>query len=318
MTLAGFASDESTMASTIMYELLGRRWVWPYITTTEVIEIEPGQNYIYLSGRPVTSILSITTNVDSYTQLKHTLTNNHRVRLYFPYAIAEGPWAFPFPFYPPATIPRSIITTYTYGSVPPDAVLFAIQILSDELDLLIQGSDQCRLPERVKTVVRQGVSLDIVSPLDFLDKGRTGITQVDQVLSTFNFSKARRPARVISGVIAPPRRFNTTQGTTCEVQSITLGGGITGGTYTLTCLDETTVPILYNATQAAVQAALINLSSVGNNNVAVLGPMGGPYTVTFVSDLGAQAIAVMTANTSGLIGTEPTVTVEEVTMGSSG
>ena len=317
MTLASFEPDITAMATTRMYEMLGRRWVWPAITTTEDVPIEPGQNFIFLAGTPVTKILSICTNVDSGRQLKYTLTNTNRVRLYFPYAIAEGPWAFPFPFYPPATLPRSIICTYTYGAPPPDSVQFAIQVLANELSLLIEGSDQCRLPERVRSVSRQGIDLEIVSPEDFLDKGRTGITEVDAVLSEFNFSKARRPARVYNGVIQPPRRWNTTQGGQSEVQSITLGGTITGGSFTLTCLGETTQPINWQPYAHDIQWALINLPAVGNSNVAVTGPQNGPFTVTFVSDLGAQAVAVMTANASGLLGTSPTVAVEEVTVGSA-
>lgn len=41
----------------------------------------------------------------------------------------------------------------------------------------------CSLPERVTSVNRQGVSWTILDPLDFLDKGLTGIGSVDQWIS---------------------------------------------------------------------------------------------------------------------------------------
>lgn len=44
----------------------------------------------------------------------------------------------------------------------------------------------CALPERVTSVSREGVSWTILDPLDFLDKGLTGVGSVDQWISRVN------------------------------------------------------------------------------------------------------------------------------------
>lgn len=112
-----------------------------------------------------------------------------------------------------------------------------------------------------------------------------------------------------AGLVAPTgSKFNA-------VQSVTLGGTITGGTFTLTALGQTTAAIPYNATAAQVQTALANLQAVGTQDVTVTGSAGGPYTVTFVGALGWQPIATMTASNAGLTGTSPTVTPASVTTG---
>ncbi len=67
-----------------------------------------------------------------------------------------------------------------------------------------------------------------------------------------------------------------------KVFTVTLGAP-SAGTFTLTYNGQTTAPIAYNATAAAVQAALVALSSVGTGNAVVAG--SGPYTVQFAGAL---------------------------------
>jgi hypothetical protein len=101
-----------------------------------------------------------------------------------------------------------------------------------------------------------------------------------------------------------------------EVQTVTITGGPTGGTFTLTYSGQTTAGIAYNATAAAVKSALQALSTVGNGNVSVSGSAGGPYTVTFQGDLAGVNAAAMTASGAGLTGgTSPAVNVATSTAG---
>ena len=105
---------------------------------------------------------------------------------------------------------------------------------------------------------------------------------------------------------------------TDEIQTITITGSPTGGTFTLTFNGQTTAAIAYNANAAAVQAALEALSSIGAGNVSCGdGALPGtPVTVTFLKSLGGQNVALMTANSSGLTGgSSPTVTPSETTPG---
>lgn len=102
-----------------------------------------------------------------------------------------------------------------------------------------------------------------------------------------------------------------------EVQTITITGTPTGGTFTLTYRGQTTSAIAYNATNSTVDAALEALSTIGAGNVTVTGGPGPgtPYVVTFASALAAKAIYPLTAANSLTGGTSPTITITETTPG---
>lgn len=103
-----------------------------------------------------------------------------------------------------------------------------------------------------------------------------------------------------------------TQAGTSEVQTVTVTGAPTGGTFTLTFDGETTSAIPFDATPTAVQDALNALSNL--DGVAVTGGAGGPYTVTFPDSMGD--VPQMTGDGSGLTGgTTPAVDVVTTTPG---
>lgn len=109
-----------------------------------------------------------------------------------------------------------------------------------------------------------------------------------------------------------------------EIQSVSISGTPTGGTFTLTFAGQTTAPIAFNATAAAVAAALNALPNVGtftgNTNVtATGGPLpGSAVSVTFQNDLGTQDLPQMTATSTLTGGTTPTASVSTTTPGRSG
>ena len=96
--------------------------------------------------------------------------------------------------------------------------------------------------------------------------------------------------------------------------TVTLAGA-TGGTFTLTFNGQTTGPIAFDATAAAVKTALEALSNIGSGGVAVTGPAGGPYTIKPSGTLAMLASATLTANGAALTGTTPTVTVASTIVG---
>jgi hypothetical protein len=98
-----------------------------------------------------------------------------------------------------------------------------------------------------------------------------------------------------------------TDGGTRSVQTVTITGAPTGGTFTLTRGGHTTAPIAFNATAAAVQAALL---TAGSDPVTVTG--SGPYVVHTTA---AGVVAPMTATGSFTGGTAPAVTVANTTPG---
>jgi hypothetical protein len=105
--------------------------------------------------------------------------------------------------------PSEIDITYEYGSSPPAQIDRAIELLAKEFELADADDVNCRLPSRVTNVNRQGVSWTLIDPMDFLDKGRTGIVEIDLLLSAYGTPKAK--ARVSSPEYPMPFRLETTQ-----------------------------------------------------------------------------------------------------------
>lgn len=96
-----------------------------------------------------------------------------------------------------------------------------------------------------------------------------------------------------------------------NLQTATVTGAPTGGTFTLTYKGQTTATIAYNAAASAVQSALIALTTIGTGNVTVSGSNGGPYSIIFAGSL-AQDTTALTASGAGLTGgTTPSVTITQ-------
>jgi hypothetical protein len=105
---------------------------------------------------------------------------------------------------------------------------------------------------------------------------------------------------------------------TDEVQTVTITGTPTGGTYTLTFSGQTTSAIAYNATASAVQSALEALSNIASGDVTCGGGPhpGTPITVTFGGGVyDGEDVPQMTASGSFTGGTSPAVTVSTTTPG---
>lgn len=119
-------------------------------------------------------------------------------------------------------------------------------------------------------------------------------------------------------IVRPRRETSRT-----EVQTITVTGDPSGGTFLLNFGGRLTSAIAYNATSFVVQSALSALSNIGVGDVEVTGgpgtvnsvPVFAPYTVTFRGDLSARDVPEIVAlsNLSG--GTNPKITVTTITGG---
>lgn len=102
-----------------------------------------------------------------------------------------------------------------------------------------------------------------------------------------------------------------------EVQTVTITGSPTGGTFTLTFDGETTGAIAHNAANTAVQSALAALPNIGTGNITVTGSAGGPYVCTFTGELAGYNLPTMSATGSFTGGTTPSVAVAVTTEGGS-
>lgn len=106
--------------------------------------------------------------------------------------------------------------------------------------------------------------------------------------------------------------INKGGGSTNAVQLVTVGSGISGGSFTLSLNGHVTTTIAYNAPATgagSVQAAIGALPNVGGTaNVGVTGNAGGPWTVTFQAALAGTQEPAMVPDSSGLTGLAVTVT----------
>lgn len=109
----------------------------------------------------------------------------------------------------------------------------------------------------------------------------------------------------------------TGAGAAADVQTVTISGSPTGGTFTLTFNGSTTANIASTSTAAALATAFTALPSVGTGNAtATGGPLPGtPIVITFAGTLATGVQNDITASSSLTGGTTPAVTVTHTTPG---
>jgi hypothetical protein len=153
----------------------------------------------------------------------------------------------------------NVEVTYTYGSPPPASGRAAARLLATELVKLYEDDDTCALPQRVTSVVRQGVTYTVLDNQDFVDELRTGIYAVDLFLKAVNPDKARARSRVFTPDTPRARRITGKQ-PAFQLSSFDVYFNQEGGTqvyYT----DEFGADFLADDSAWAVYATLSNWSS---------------------------------------------------------
>lgn len=106
----------------------------------------------------------------------------------------------------PHTAPGTFSVLYLRGRAVPAAGMRALGTLACEIHKQCVGASGCRLPERVKTVTREGVSYDMFDPGEWLDDGLTGLPEVDAWLRSVNPHGLTQPSAVFSLDLAPAPR----------------------------------------------------------------------------------------------------------------
>ncbi|MGW5989558.1 hypothetical protein ACWFRT_13665 [Streptomyces anulatus] len=141
----------------------------------------------------------------------------------------------------------------------------------------------------------------------------------DETLHWTEASKYQPERKLKSGI---PLGKNTATGlfepyaaVTNEVQTLTVTGAPTGGTFTITWSGQTTAAIAYNATAAVVQTALEALSNIAPGDVAVTGAAGGPWTLTWGGTQLGEDVAAPTTTETFTGGTTPDITIATTTAG---
>lgn len=98
--------------------------------------------------------------------------------------------------------------TYTFGQAPPVAGKRAAAALACELILAWSPDEagECRLPERVTTITRQGVTMTVMeNPKELFESGFTGLEEVDLWLGSLRYDASHRPMTFLSPDRRPTR-----------------------------------------------------------------------------------------------------------------
>ncbi|MGO9600207.1 MAG: Calx-beta domain-containing protein [Isosphaeraceae bacterium] len=191
----------------------------------------------------------------------------------------------------------------------------------------ILNADAASFPSEIIFDIPAATDNLLSVPYETIDpsRGKTPIQDFDPVTQTWTINPLT-PLPVISQTVtidgftqaATGVPFRYPSQVSSNVQSVTITGAPTGGTFTLSTSGSplppgTTGPIAYNATPAQVQAALVSIPGM-IGNVAVTGSVGA-YTIAFQGAFAGQSLPKLTANASGLTGTTPGVLVAIVNLG---
>lgn len=94
--------------------------------------------------------------------------------------------------------------TGVFGRTVPQEALYAASILACELGKAIVGQP-CRLPQRMQSLSRQGVSVQFPAVNSYLDRGLTGLNEVDQLVVQLNPNRLVQAPQVFSPDLSPTR-----------------------------------------------------------------------------------------------------------------
>lgn len=187
------------LASDVLWSASGRRW--RNVIASETVTLDPvtrsclpdrwGYRRLWCCApgtpdrvrlpRPdVTAITAVTLNGAPFTS----------------YRLASGSWAVRTDGMGWPLSPTTLIT-YTFGQMVPLPGRLAAILLATELGKALAGK-ACGLPARVTSVVRQGVSFDMLESLELIKEGLTGVHGVDLWLRTGNPKKTTQAGQVMS------------------------------------------------------------------------------------------------------------------------
>lgn len=179
----------------VLLSLTGGRWAYPVKRVDARLPL-PLSRRLFLTGRPVRTVEAIEINGVSVDPMDWTLFNRYIVEISkqakITHSICTGTEV-------------DIVYTYGYDNLPP-VLLNAVLTLAQEMEAADDGNMDCRIPERVVSVSREGMSWTLIDPQNFLDDGRTGIYEVDLAIRTLNPSRAKQRARVFTASNPPELR----------------------------------------------------------------------------------------------------------------
>lgn len=101
--------------------------------------------------------------------------------------------------------PNVFEVTYVRGTPVPSVLLRAAATLACEWAKACTGSEGCRLSNRVTSIARQGIQIEMLDPSTILEGGLTGLWEVDNVITALNPFGRKQRARIWAPELNVPR-----------------------------------------------------------------------------------------------------------------
>lgn len=99
---------------------------------------------------------------------------------------------------------RVFVVTYLRGTAVPSALLQAAASLAMEWAAACVGAE-CRLSSNVQSLVRSGISIELVDPQQILQMGLTGLPEVDRLILALNPYGKKERGRIYAPELRVPR-----------------------------------------------------------------------------------------------------------------
>lgn len=139
--------------------------------------VAPNVVHLVSSGQPVQSVVEVVIAGEVLDEANYALEGDLLYRIGADWPTQD--------MTQPLDQPGTWSVTYMRGNPPPPGTAKLVGLLAREFLMACSGG-KCRLPRRVKSVTRQGVSYDMVDPVDIYKDGKTGIPEIDLWLAAVN------------------------------------------------------------------------------------------------------------------------------------
>lgn len=86
----------------------------------------------------------------------------------------------------------------TTGQPVPESLNIAAGVLALEIARALCKDSTCKLPQRIQTITREGVTVGFQDDFEGLEKGRTGIWLIDMAVASANQGAPKPPPSVLN------------------------------------------------------------------------------------------------------------------------
>lgn len=195
-------------ASDVLFNLTRRRWPGSCSATIRPVGCDcrtvdacaclPPHEVI-LPTVPVTGVTEVKVDGAAVDPGRYRVDDYARLVLVYDEAAEPRRWPCCQRLDLPDTEPGTFSVTYAFGTPPPIGGRIAAAALGLQLALSATpaAAGACRLPKRITTITRQGVSMAVLDPMSLFEDGLTGLAEVDMWVQSVNVGDRRRRAVVI-------------------------------------------------------------------------------------------------------------------------